>query len=205
VFWALLLPAALLYFALRMNQHFADVQSGALEAREYDQRMAANMAAAERGTEAYLQRRYEERIGPAQACVERAMRGFGNAGLLDKNVLVLLVANGNACGADCSMDEVAVRLARTYTPQGLRVLLLDTAAESRSSLPEGVSHAHLPDCRALVSDYGDDYLFRSANGELSSFGHRTERFGIAFDPEAVVREQLGLAPLPASAKPAPSG
>jgi hypothetical protein len=195
-FWLLLLPAGLLYFALCMNQHVADVQSGALEEREYEQRMATSMAAAERGTEAYLQRRFEERILPAQACVERAIRGFGNAWLLDKDVLVLLVASGDRCGEDCS--GIAAQLAKVYAPQGLHVLLLETATESRSGVPEGISQAHLPDCSAMVRDYGDDYLFRSADGELSSFGHRTQRFGGAFDPEAMVRERLGLAPLPST-------
>jgi hypothetical protein len=195
VFWLLLVPAALLVFAWKMNSHLADVRSGALEEREYAERMAARAAQNERETERYLAARVEERRDLAKRCVARALQTFGDP--LASAAATLVIVNFKGCGVDCDTDAIATRLADEYAIQRLHVLLIRTIEDQRLTAAPGVETITMTDCQPLVSDYGDDYFFRNVAGELSSSGERHEGYllrrippSASFDPEPLVREGL---------------
>ncbi len=197
VVWAVLVPAALLFFAWKMNWHISDVRTGALEQREREQRMNAMRAQGDQQAALVLEERIQGRRALAQTCVSRAMRTLG-AGLANA-ATTLVIVNYKGCGPRCDTDAVAIRMADTYVMERLQVLLIRTIEENQKPTPLGVHTVTITDCKSLASDYGDDYFFRNAKGELSSSGERHEAYmrerkpisGV-FDPEPLVRQGLSI-------------
>ena len=197
VVWVLLVPAGLLFFAWKMNWHISDVRSGALEEREREQRMSAMQAQNEQQSALYMAGLIEGRRALAQTCVARALLTLG--GVIAKAPSTLVILNYKGCGPQCDTDAVAIRMADKYVLEGLQVLLIRTVEENQQPTPLGVHTVTITDCKSLASDYGDDYFFRNAKGELSSSGARHEGYmrerkamtGV-FDPEPLVRQGLGI-------------
>jgi len=200
-FWLLLLPSLLLFFAWKVNTHLAEVASGALEAREREQRIATLEAHNERQNALNLETRLQDRRALANSCVERGLRTIG--GDLRAAPATLIIVNHKGCGVDCNTDAIASKLADDYVLQRLRVLLIRTIEAGQPPAPLGVHTLIITDCAPLAADDGDDYFFRDDKGELSSSGERHEnflRFGSGldsrFDPEPLVRKGLGMPAAP---------
>jgi len=206
VFWLLLLPGLLIYLALKLNTHLAEVANGVLEEREREQRMAALEAENQRQDAVNLDKRLQARRALANSCVERALQTIG--GELHAEPATLVIVNYKGCGIDCNTDAIASRLVDEYTLRRLQVLLIRTLDDGRLTTPLGVHTITITDCAPLAADYGDDFFFRDGKGVLSSSGERHEAFlrtrkGLdsPFDPEPLARKGLGLPARRQAAKP----
>lgn len=195
VFWLGLLPALLLTLALRMNTHFVEVSTGALEEREREQHNEKMLAQAEEQTRIYLQERNAKRQALAEDCARRAGRSFGDRYSGASPALIFVSHRG--CGKNCDTEKTAARLADEYHYKGLGVMVIRTRDDDVSARQGGVDTVIIPDCNPLASGYGDDYFFRHASGAISSSkGDGAGRTGMdAFEPEDFLREKLGLRPL----------
>ena len=197
VFWLLLLPGLLIYLALKLNTHLAEVASGVLEERERKQRTAAMEAENQRQDAINLDTRLQARRALANSCVARALRTIG--GELRAAPATLVIVNYKGCGVNCNTDAIASKLVDEYTLQRLQVLLIRTIEEGHPPGPLGVHTLIITDCAPLAADYGDDFFFRDGKGMLSSSGERHEAYlrsrkalDAPFDPEPLVRKGLGM-------------
>ena len=191
LFWLGLLPALLLTVALRMNTHFVEVSTGALEEREREKHNEKMLAQAEEQTRIYLQERNAKRQALVEDCVRRAGRSYSGTSP------ALIFVRYRGCGQDCDTEKTAARLADEYHYKQLGVMVIRTEDDDVAARQGGVDTVIIPDCKSLASHYGDDYFFRDAGGAISSSkGDGAGRNGMdAFEPEDFLREKLGLRPL----------
>jgi hypothetical protein len=144
----------------------------------------------------------------AQECLKQARRAT-RADLWQAPALLVVVTHQD-CRADCEAARAAIALSDQYRIDGLRVLMIDTTDNDSTGAPPGMQTVVLSQCRDLVSEQGDDYFVRDAQGGLSSAGERHEaalRQAHAarakgkkkpppplppFAPEALVKRTLGL-------------
>ncbi len=87
---------------------------------------------------------------------------------------LLVVVTHQDCRADCEAARVAIAMSDHYRIDGLRVLMIDTTDNDSTGAPPGMETVVLSQCRPLVSEQGDDYFLRDAQGGLSSAGERHE-------------------------------
>jgi len=205
VVWLVILPALLLVIALKvatpLQQQASSPPPAAPALTLEDLKAAEAKLKAEK-----IERRIEARRAEARWCVERAMRTF-DAEVRRRSTLIILSHDG--CGEQCDTEAEAARVANEYVLDRLHVVMIRTSDVGVRPAPLGVLSVVISDCAPLVRGGGDDYLFRTPNGEISSSGERHEarlrgadEDELKFELEPVIRRGLGLSEL---GEPVPSG